>query len=169
MYPVQAFALKLMRNPKMAPFKRSEYIMRNNPPYFAVEIDTAGYIPHCLLFEEKIKESLDDAGFGGSHIYYLTRTPKLRFIPSTASLTKDYVLNVDIEIGGNRTQSTSLPIASLPPFSFMSPDKLHSFQPNIYKKELSAQNLALKGTYKGQEYSMPIPLLTYLACQDIDF
>lgn len=143
--------------------------MRNNPPYFGVEIQTAGFIPHQLLFAERTEEALENAGFSGSHIYYLTRTPKLRFIPSSASLSDEYDLNIHIEVGGNKIVSTSVPLASLPPFCDVPVDALGSIELEVDVKNSTSSEFMIKGVTDGKKYSIPIPLITFLANQEFDF
>lgn len=141
----------------------------HNPPFFAVEVHSAGYIPHQLLFDVHIDESLKAGGFGGSHIYYLVRTPKLRFIPSSASISNLLDLTVDILVADTKSIKTRISLTSISPFSKISLKQLKKLEPTIDMQRTTPLELGVNIDIDGEIIESSMPLIAYVASQDINF
>jgi hypothetical protein len=143
-------------------------VSNNIHPYFGVEVHSGGYIPHRWLFEDRVKEILDRANFAGSHIYYLARIKKLRFIPESALITSTQ-LSVDILVGSSHRTSVSIKLGSLPPLSTSGLDDFSFLSPSI--DPTATTNLAISITINlGSEiYSIPIPIENLIAADNLDF
>lgn len=103
----------------------------HTPPFFAVEILKAGWIPHRWLFDDEVEAGLERGSFQGAPIYYLTRTKKLRFVPETAKITSDEKISVEIVEASVPIARASIPLRSLPHLSSPLFDKLEDFSPKV--------------------------------------
>ena len=103
----------------------------HTPPFFAVEILKAGWLPHRWLFDEQIEAGLERGSFQGAPIYYLTRTKKIRFVRETAEVTSDEKISVEIVEASIPIARASIPLRSLPTFSSPLFSKLEDFNPKV--------------------------------------
>ena len=140
----------------------------NIHPYFGVEVHSGGYIPHRWLFEDRVKEILDRANFAGSHIYYLARIKKLRFIPESALITSNQ-LSVDVLVGLSHRTSVSIKLASLPPFSLSGFEDFSPLSPSINLTATTSLVISITINLGSEICSIPIPIENLIAGDNLDF
>lgn len=85
-------------------------------PFFCFEILQGGFLFHRHLFNDDIEQQLIYAGAGGSNIYYLVRTPKVRFAHQECHIV-DQTLHASLLVGNELSIPVTLPLKELFPFS----------------------------------------------------
>jgi hypothetical protein len=131
-------------------------------------------MPHRWLFEDFVNDKLlEEANFFGSHIYYLVRVPKIRYIAESAKIIKNKVVSVKITIAGNRIIHVLFPLRKLPFFKKINRKDisrmLFEVEPYINKNLSNQYELTVTFCMSKEEHITRIlPIDSMIALQEID-
>lgn len=134
-------------------------------PFFAVEIHSGGYIPHRFLFMDDVSEILDEANFAGSHIYYLARVPKVRFVAASCAIRKQ-TFHLHLRVMPERDVATTIPLALIPPFSSFPESELDDLDFVVDTQESTDEMLTISSSTADGGFC--IPVATVLSASDVD-
>ena len=145
-------------------------VTQRTPPFFGFEILKAGWLPHRWLFREETENALEGGVYPGAHIYYLTRTKKLRFIPESAEITQEGGLRVGIRTTSNHVIFASTPILSLPHFSNYGFTDVAEFSPRVDRAGSTGFDISVSAQIHDESLTAPVLPIEYLiAAGHFDF
>jgi len=94
---------------------------------------------------------------------------KLRFIPVSATITNSINLSVDIEVPKKSVTHVEIPLNTLAQFSSLDNSQLKYLNPSVDISSTNGVELGIKIKLDTETRTLVVPLITFIAAQDIDF
>ena len=137
-------------------------------PLFCTEIHSGGFISHPYLFLDGLEQILNDGIFPGSHIYYLTFVPKIRFAAKKCTII-DSKIFISFSVL-QKTINTEISLTNIHPFKShnFSCDALISLDLEVKQSSNSSKFLSINSkTAKDIVFDLTVD--TILASCDVNF